>query len=341
MLAVPSRLKSALRDASRSGPTPTAARVLRFDFHWTTHGWRISEVNSDVPGGFTEASAFPALFAARVPNTLATGDVGRALATAVAAAVEGADVRVPAIGLLAAPGIMEDQQVVAYLAQRLEEQGLEACCARPEQLEWDDHRAVLRCGSARVPLAALIRFYQAEWLAGLPSDCRRFFFSGGRTPVVNPGTALLTESKRFPLVWDALETPLPLWRRLLPESRDPRSSPWLSDDEWLVKGAFCNTGDAVVARRWATAAQCRSVCRDVWLRPGRWVAQRCFETISLATPTGALYPCVGVYTVNGRAAGAYARLSVGPVVDYRAVDVALLIEREGSYARSSAVTGCR
>jgi len=36
---------------------------MRFDFHWTTEGFRISEVNADVPGGFSESSAFPALMA--------------------------------------------------------------------------------------------------------------------------------------------------------------------------------------------------------------------------------------------------------------------------------------
>ena len=27
-------------------------RVMRFDFHYTDEGWRISEVNADVPGGY-------------------------------------------------------------------------------------------------------------------------------------------------------------------------------------------------------------------------------------------------------------------------------------------------
>src|SRR5688572_29756398 len=38
-------------------------RVMRFDFHFTTEGWRISEVNSDVPGGFIEADGFTQLMA--------------------------------------------------------------------------------------------------------------------------------------------------------------------------------------------------------------------------------------------------------------------------------------
>ena len=96
-----------------------------------------------------------------------------------------------------------------------------------------------------------------------------------------------------------------------------------------MKAAFCNTGDAVAARCWTPAPRWAATCRDVWLRPGRWVAHRRFDTLPLPTPAGQAYPCVGVYTVDGGAAGAYARLSRGPVVDFRAVDAALLVEDEG------------
>ena len=34
-------------------------RLMRFDFHPTTEGWSVSEVNSDVPGGLAEASVLP------------------------------------------------------------------------------------------------------------------------------------------------------------------------------------------------------------------------------------------------------------------------------------------
>ncbi len=43
----------------------------------------------------------------------------------------------------------------------------------------------------------------------------------------NPGSAVLTESKRFPLVWDRLSTELPTWRRLLPATVDVRDADWV------------------------------------------------------------------------------------------------------------------
>src|SRR5205814_71245 len=67
-LGLPKAVLSALT-ANPHGLTPSAARVMRFDFHWTTGGWRISEVNSDVPGGFTEATEFTASVSRHLPGT--------------------------------------------------------------------------------------------------------------------------------------------------------------------------------------------------------------------------------------------------------------------------------
>ena len=38
-----------------------------------------------------------------------------------------------------------------------------------------------------------------------------------------------------------------------------------------------------------------------------------------------MYPCLGVYTIDGRAAGIYGRIAPKPFIDYAAVDVAVLV----------------
>ena len=211
-LGLPVAVLRALVDADRP-PTPAAARVIRFDFHPTPDGWRISEANSDVPGGYTEASSFAALMAEQFPGCTPAGDPAARLADALAAAAGAA------IALVAAPGYMEDQQVIAYVAALLQRRGCIAIIADPRQIRWAN--GVARIGGVGA-VDAVFRFYQAEWLAGLPSwlgwSC---FFRGGVTPVCNPGTALLTESKRFPLTWDRLSARLDAWRALLPPTRAP------------------------------------------------------------------------------------------------------------------------
>ena len=309
--------------ANPAPPTPAAGRIVRFDFHFTTEGWRISEANSDVPGGFSEASFFTAAMAEYFPRLRPAGDPGAVWSAALAEAAGPTGV----VALLSAPGYMEDHQVVAYLAGRLREHGHRAFLANPRQIVWHGAQAQLDTAWYRGPVSAIVRFYQAEWLARLPAagDWEKFF-RGGKTPVANPALAVISESKRFPLVWDELATPLPAWRGLLPETRDPRAVPWWRDDGWLLKTALCNTGDTVSMRGLLRPGEWLRRRFAAQIRPGNWVAQRRFESIPVATPAGPRHVCVGVYTVNGRAAGAYARLAEKPLIDFAAVDVALLLE---------------
>ena len=44
-----------------------------------------------------------------------------------------------------------------------------------------------------------------------------------------------------------------------------------------------------------------------------------------SSPAGPIYPCIGIYTVNGCPKGIYGRFSYTPVIDFAAVDVAVLI----------------
>lgn len=323
VLALPRQLQQVLADEAPI--TPSAGRVIRFDFHLTTEGWRISEANSDVPGGFSEASHFSQLMAKHYPGLSMAGNPGKEWADALVAAMNSDG----AIALLSAPGYMEDHQVVSYLASLLRGRGCRVYLAKPEQLHWEQGQACLETSWYRGRLDAVMRFYQAEWLARLPTRTNwGFLFRRGRTPVANPALAVITESKRFPLLWDRLSARLPTWRALLPETLDPRETDWSRDETWLVKTAMCNTGDTVSIRGLMQPNQWLETKLSVLMMPHKWVAQRRFQSRPLSTPMGPRHVCVGVYTVNGHAAGAYARLATKPLIDFAAVDVALLIEED-------------
>jgi glutathionylspermidine synthase len=317
VLAIPRSLRRVLRNARSRGATPSAVRVMRFDFHWTESGWQISEVNADVPGGFSEASEFTRLMSEAFPATSAPGNPARLWATRIGTAAAGQPV-----ALLAAAGFMEDQQVISYLARVLREVGIDARTAGPLQLEWRSARAYLN-GDA---LGGIVRFYQAEWLSQLPRRSQwPYLLVSGRTPVSNPLSCIFGESKRFPLVWNLIRSELPTWQRLLPETRDPRDAPWRSDDAWLIKTAWCNTGDSVSARGLINAREWRRAFWSATFCPRQWVAQRRFEPAPIASPMGDVFPCIGVYTIDGHACGAYTRISTGRVIDHRAIDAALLL----------------
>jgi hypothetical protein len=253
------------------------------------------------------------------------GDPAAAWADALVEAAGGRGV----VALLSAPGYMEDHQVIAFLGAKLRERGCRTQLAGPRQIVWREGLAHLESPWFRGRVDVLVRFYQSEWLARSKPGCDwKPYFRGGKTPMANSGFAAITESKRFPLVWESLSTPLDTWRSLLPETRLPCDAPWEHDDGWLLKTAMCNNGDTVCIRD--------LLGRHEWFRarwsarwfPRQWVAQRRFESSTISTPGGPRHLCVGIYTVNGRVAGAYARLAEKAVIDFAAVDAALLLRND-------------
>ncbi len=205
-LGLPRPIRRALRRAASRGKSRGAARVMRFDFHATPDGWRISEVNSDAPGGFNEASGFTRLMAPHVPGAEPAGDPAGRLAEAIAAAVAPGST----VGLVHATAYTDDRQVMVFLAREIEARGLRAILTGPDHLRWQDSRASLASDAFAGPLDFLVRFFPGEWLPNLPRTCGwKHFFYRSETPASNPGYALLTQSKRFPLVWDRLVTELP------------------------------------------------------------------------------------------------------------------------------------
>jgi glutathionylspermidine synthase len=322
-LALPRRIVRALEEAERCAQ---AARVMRFDFHLSTEGWRITEVNSDVPGGFIEAAGFTRLMAEHCPDARMTGDPAVQLANQLSRALgSGAT-----IALVHATAYTDDRQVMEYLAGRLAARGIAAHCVGPTHLRWKAGRARIQSDWLDCDIDAIVRFFPGEWLVNLRRGSGwRNFVTGAVTPLCNPATALLTQSKRLPLVWNELETPMPTWRALLPETRDPRRARWGSDDGWLVKPALGRVGEGVGIRGVTPAKSWKSIARSARWFPRHWVAQRRFDAVPLETPDGPQFPCIGVYTVGGVAAGIYGRIAPRPLIDAAARDVAVLVEYAG------------
>jgi glutathionylspermidine synthase len=128
-------------------------------------------------------------------------------------------------------------------------------------------------------------------------------------------------------VWDALKTPLPTWRTLLPETRDPRQVSNHPPEAWVLKPAWGRIGEKIGILGVTDRDDWHKIQQAAKQHPERWVAQRRFELVPLVTAEGNFYPCMGVYTVNGRAAGAYGRLGKRSLIDETAQDVAVLTKK--------------
>ena len=308
--------------ARRPGPVSRGvARVTRFDFHLTTAGWCISEANTDVPGGFIESSGFPVLMARHYGGTAPVGDP----AGAYVVALQHSTGPSPEVALVHATAYSDDHQVMRYLARRLQDAGARPVLVSPAHISWERGRAYVRASWTAMTPAVLARFFPAEWLPNLGRAARwEPFFVSGETPASNPASALVTQSKRFPLVWDELRTPLPTWRRMLPETRDPRDAPWRHMQDWVLKPALGRVGEGIGLPGTTSMKDWRSIGRNVFWFPRSWAAQRRFEAQPLETSDGPRYPSVGVFTIDGRAVGAYGRIAPRPLIDSRAQDIAIL-----------------
>ncbi len=208
---------------------------------------------------------------------------------------------------------VDDRQIMLYLAERFAAAGLAPVLFDPTQL-----------GCAG-PFDLILRFFPAEWLPRLPWRTRWQRLIDGPMLVCNPVTAVLSQSKRFPLVWDRLTVPLPTWRALLPETRRPQHVPRGEEHRWVFKPALGHEGHHVGVHGVTAAAEWRSIRRRSWWNPRGWAAQRRFTPAALPTPDGPLYPCLGVYVVDGRAAGAFGRVSSRRLTDERSREIIVLI----------------
>ena len=327
-LGLPRRLRKGLAMAADEPPRGVA-RIVRFDFHHTEAGWRISEANTDVPGGLNEASGLGALMSPWYSGAGPAGDVADAYARALTRG------RAPYVALVHATAYTDDRQVMTYLSRRLEEQGARVALISPAHLRWRDAHASVESDWTAGRADAVVRFFPAEWLPNLPSSSRwHRFCNGAATALSNPATSVLTQSKRFPLVWSALRTPMPTWRALLPETRDPREASWGSSDEWVLKPALGRVGESVGVPGVVPRQEWDRIARHARRAPSQWVAQRRFAPTPLRVREVDLHPGIGVYTIDGRVAGAYGRLASRPLIDATARDAAVLVASAPTRARS-------
>jgi len=311
-----------LRDLFPTASDQTVPRTLRFDFHPTSTGWLISEVNSDVPGGFGEACILPHLFEAFR---------GRATAPANPLHLWGSLMRQEFekghVALLHAPGYLEDLQVVLALGRELKKHGfVPHLIQTPEALLWHNGCAYLD-KVRRVRISGVIRFFQAEWLAKLPprTGWRELFQGSGPTLVSNPLKSVISESKRLPLSFATLNAPSNTWRELFPECRDPREIDVQDRDQWVLKATYADTGDAVHIGAQMPRQNWANLLTKAQRSPSEWVAQRRFETLALDAVHGPIRPCVGIFVIGQKAAGAYVRLSSTQVTDAYALEAPLFV----------------
>ncbi len=304
------------------GPTPRDVRFCRFDFHPTSDGWRVSEVNADVPGGFIEAGAVTRIVASYLPGLACPPDPAAALARAIASRVRHGDV-----ALVHATSYSDDQQVMRRLGAELATLGVRAHCAAPVHVRVASGTPRCRLSTNGAAIDAIVRFFPGEWLVNLrAADLRHWARLDGEVSQANPLTALLVQTKRLPLVTSRLGLAMPTWTAILPRVSElgwRRMAPRVVPNGQVLKPAMGRVGEGVCIEGFTQPRALRQYSRLARFFPREWLLQERFESRAVGNE---IHACFGVYVIDGKAAGVYARVAPRPLIDGRAQDAAVLLD---------------
>ncbi|MBR3887796.1 MAG: glutathionylspermidine synthase family protein [Clostridia bacterium] len=299
-------------------------RLMRYDFHPTIDGWNISEVNSDVPGGFAEASLMPQvakyLFKDEALWHINFGDI---LTGAIAKKVRPGG----RIMLVHCTSYSDDRQVMEYLGDKLETMGFKVIYGAAEHVLFKEQKAYCILYGNEGPLDGIFRFTPLEWLKDIKPKYWDGYFDT-ITPSCNHPVAIFAQTKRFPLVWDRLELEgltLTNWKRLLPKTVEVKDAK--GQKGFIYKPACGRVGEKISIKEACDEKEYEDILREVKKKPKEYLAQKKFISKPLTSEEGEqFHVCLGSYTVDGKHAGYYARISDKPRIDSRAADIPVLIE---------------
>ena len=326
-LEIPNKFRSDIKSMKNYNPDKHI-RLMRFDFHPTLENkWAVSEVNSDVPGGFAEATLMNRKSLEYLSNenyyAISFGDF---LADAINKKVRQGG----RIMLVHCTSYSDDRQVMQFLGDKLSGMGYEVIYAAADQLKFENGKAISILNNREGEVDGIIRFSPLEWVADMKTKNWHGYFDT-ETVSCNHPIAIFAQTKRFPFVWDLLESKgidLSTWRELLPETLEVNDKK--VDDKFIYKPVYGRVGENISIKEACKDDEYKKILKDVKRHPKKYLAQKKFNSRPLTNEDGEeFHVCIGSYGVENSHAGYYARISRSPRIDSYAADIPVLIEKEG------------
>lgn len=326
-LALPKKIRKEIKKMKNYEPDKHV-RLMRYDFHPTKEGkWAVSEVNSDVPGGFAEASFMPRAALEFLKNpSYWYKNFGEILADAICR-------KVPKSGrimMVHCTCYSDDRQVMQFLGDRLREKGYQVIYAAADHLRFQDNTAYSILDGNEGKVDAIFRFTPLEWLTEMKPKRWQGYFDT-TTGCCNHPVAMFAQTKRFPLVWEVLEQKgldLSAWRELLPDTLEVKDAK--GKEGYIYKPACGRVGEKISIKEACRDNEYKNILKDVKRHPKKYLAQKKFFSQPLLGENGEeFHVCLGSYAVDGKHAGYYARISKSPRIDSNAADIPVLMEGEG------------
>ena len=177
---------------------------------------------------------------------------------------------------------------------------------------------------------AIFQFTPLEWLTDISPKRWQGYFDTVTLSCNHP-IAMYAQTKRFPLVWTALEQagiPMTVWRELLPDTLEVKDAK--GKEGYIYKPACGRVGEKISIKEACSMEEYKKIHMDVKKHPKKYLAQKKFISKPLQGENKEeFHICLGSYTVDGKHAGYYARISALPRIDSNAADIPVLIEGNG------------
>lgn len=325
-LALPKKIKKEIHKMTNYDPDRNI-RIKRYDFHPTVEGkWAVSEVNSDVPAGYAEGSLMPKL----ALETIGCKDhwcmnFGENLLNVISQKVKPGG----RIMLAHCTSYSDDRQLVQYFSEQLKEKGFQVIIGATDHVRFENGKAYSILDGNIGELDFLYRYTPLEWMVEIrPKRWGGYFDT--ITPCGNHPICMFAQTKRFPLVWDSLEAhgiSMATWRELLPETLSVKDAK--GKEGFIYKPACGRIGANISIKEACEPGEYKDIMKDVKRHPGKYVAQKRFMAKPLENEEGEKFHLgLGCYTIDGKHAGYYARLSKSIRIDSKAADTPVFISRE-------------
>lgn len=325
-LALPKRIRKEIHKITNYEPDKHV-RLKRYDFHPTVEGkWAVSEVNSDVPGGYAEGSFMPKLALETIggKDKYWCMNFGEILVAAISSKVRAGG----RIMLVHCTSYSDDRQVMQFLGDRLKEKGFEVIYGAADHVKFENGKAYSTLDGNEGELDMVYRYTPLEWMIEMRRKYYKDYY-GSAVPTCNHPIAMYAQTKRFPLVWDELEKngiSMATWRELLPETLEVKDAK--GKEGYIYKPACGRVGDGISIKEACVDDEYKKILKDVKWHPKKYLAQKKFIAKPLETEDGErFHVCLGCYTVEGKHAGYYARISKSLRIDSNAADTPVLIEK--------------
>ena len=118
------------------------------------------------------------------------------------------------------------------------------------------------------------------------------------------------------------------WRELLPDTLEVKDAK--GKEGYIYKPACGRVGEKISIKEACEGDEYKKIIADVKRHPKKYLAQKRFNSKPLTGENGEeFHVCLGSYTVDGKHAGYYARISETPRIDSNAADIPVLIEGNG------------